>query len=207
MFFLNSLALSVIQWMLAIWSLVPLPFLSPAWTSGSSRFTYCWSLTWKQVLQESGKVVWYSHLFNNFPQLVEIHKVKCFSVVNEADLDSFLKFSCFFYEPLDAGILISGSSAFSKSSLNIWKILVHILLKPSLNNFEHYFASMWNECNCVITWNFFDIAFLWDWDENLLFQACGCCWVSKFAGILSAALSQHHLLGFETAQLEFHHLH
>ena len=110
----------------------------------------------------------------NFPQLVEIHAVKCFSV-NEADVDSFLEFSCFFYKPLDAGILISGSSAFSKSSLNIWKFLVHILWKPSLKNFEHYFASVWNECTCVIVWNFFGTALLWDWDENWLFQACGHC--------------------------------
>jgi len=85
-------------------------------------------------------VVWYSHLFQNFPQFVVIHTVKGFRVVNEADV--FLEFSCFFYDPTDTGNLISGSSAFSESSLNIWNFSVHILLKPSLENFEHYFASM-----------------------------------------------------------------
>jgi len=85
-------------------------------------------------------VVWYSHLLKNFPQFVVTHTIKGFSIVNEADV--FLKFSCFFNEPADVGSLISGSSAFSKSSLNIWKFSVHVLLKPSLNNFEHYFASV-----------------------------------------------------------------
>ena len=92
-----------------------------------------------------------------------IHR-KPFSVVNEADV--FLEFSCFFYDPADIGNLISGSSAFSKHSLNIWKFLVHILLKTSLKNFEHYFASVWDECNCVIVWTVYGTAFLWDWNEN-----------------------------------------
>ena len=70
---------------------------------------------------------------------------------------------------MDVGSLISGSSAFSKSNLNIWKFLIQVLLKPSLENFEHFFASMWNELNCVVVWTFFDIAFLWDWNENLPF--------------------------------------
>ena len=85
-------------------------------------------------------MVWYSHLFQNFPQFAVIHTVKDFSVVNEADV--FLEFSCFFYDPADVGNLISGSSAFSKSSLYIWKFSVQVLLKPSLETFEHYFASM-----------------------------------------------------------------
>ena len=84
-------------------------------------------------------MVWYSHLLKNFPQLVVIHTVKGFSVVNEAEVDVFLEFSCFFYDPTDVGNLISGSSAFSKSSLNIWKFTVYVLLKPDLENFEHYF--------------------------------------------------------------------
>ena len=87
-------------------------------------------------------MVWYSHLFKNFSQLVMIHTVKGFGVVNEAEVDVFLEFSCFFDDPTDIGNLISGSSAFSKSSLNIWKFTVHVLLKPSLENFEHYFASV-----------------------------------------------------------------
>ena len=87
-------------------------------------------------------MVWYSHLFQNFSQFVVIHTVKGFRVVNEAEVDVFLEFSWFFYDPRDVGNLISGSSAFSKSSLNIWNFTVHILLKPGLENFEHYFASM-----------------------------------------------------------------
>ena len=79
-----------------------------------------------------------------------IHRVRGFSIVNEAEVDVFLEFSCFFYDPTDVGNLISGSSAFSKSSLNIWKFTVHVLLKPNLENFEHYFASMRDECNCVV---------------------------------------------------------
>ena len=87
-------------------------------------------------------MVWYSHLFQNFPQFVVIHTVKGFGVVNKAEVDVFLELSCFFYDLMDVGNLISGSSAFSKSSLNIWKFLIHALLKPGLENFEHYFASM-----------------------------------------------------------------
>ena len=86
--------------------------------------------------------VWYSHLFQNFPQLIVIHTVKGFSVVNEAEVGIFLKFSCFFCDPADVGNLISGSSAFSKSGLYIWKFSVHILLKPSLEDFVHDLASM-----------------------------------------------------------------
>jgi len=87
-------------------------------------------------------VVWYSHLLKNFPQFVVSHTVKGFSVVNEAEVDVFLEFSCFFYDPRDVGSLISGSSAFSKSSLYIWKFSVHILWKPSLKDFEHYLANI-----------------------------------------------------------------
>jgi len=87
-------------------------------------------------------VVWHSYLFKNFPQFVVIHTVKGFSIVNEAELNAFLELSCFFCDPTDVGNLVSGSSAFSKSSLNTWKFLVHVLLKPSLENFEHYFASV-----------------------------------------------------------------
>ena len=88
-------------------------------------------------------MVCYSHLFKNCPQFVVIHKVKGFSGVNEAEVDIFLEFSYSFYDPTDVGNLIPGSSAFSKSSLNIWKFMVHVLLKPVLENFEHYFASVW----------------------------------------------------------------
>ena len=121
----------------------------------------CCFLTWIQIFQ-----VWYSHFLKNFPQFVVIHRVKGFSVVNKAEVDAFLELSCFFDDPTDAGNLTSGSSAFFKSSLNIWKFMVHILLKPSLENFEHYFASMWDECNCVVVWTSFGIACLWYWNEN-----------------------------------------
>ena len=87
-------------------------------------------------------MVWYSHLLKNFPQFVVIHTVKGFGVVSKAEVDIFLEFSCFFYDPTHVGNLISGSSAFSKSSLNIWKFMVQVLLKPGLENFEHYFASV-----------------------------------------------------------------
>ena len=102
----------------------------------------CCFLTCIQVSQETGKVVWYSHLFKNFSQVVVIHTVKGFSVVNEEEVDVLLEFSCFFYDPTDVGNLISGSSAFSKTSLNIWKFMVPVLLKPGLENFERYFASV-----------------------------------------------------------------
>ena len=102
-----------------------------------------------------------------------IHTVKGFGIVNKAEIDVFLELSFFFYDPADVSDLISGSSAFSKSNLNIWMCSVHVLLKPGLENFEHYFASMWDEYNCVVVWTFFFffwtffcIAFLWDWNKN-----------------------------------------
>ena len=95
-------------------------------------------------------MVWYSHLFQNFPQLIVIYTVKGFGIVNQAEIDVFLELSCFFHDPADVGNLISGSSVFSKGSLNIWKFSVHILLNNHLDNFEYYFTSMCNECNCVV---------------------------------------------------------
>ena len=106
------------------------------------------------------------HLLKNFPQFVVIHMVKGFGIVNKAEVDVFLELCCFFDDPADIGNLISGSSAFSKPSLSIWKFTVHLLLKPDLENFGHYFASVWDECNCAVVWTFFGIAFLWDWNEN-----------------------------------------
>ena len=92
-------------------------------------------------------MVWYSHLFQNFPQFIVIHTVKGFGIVNKAEIDVFLKLSSFFNDPADVGKLISGSFAFSKSILKIWKFMVDILLKPGLESFEHYFASMRDGCN------------------------------------------------------------
>ena len=114
----------------------------------------CCFLTSIQVSQEAGQVVWYSHLFQNFPQFIVIHTVKGFGLVNKAEIDVFLELSCFFHDPADVGNLISGFSAFSKTVLNIRKFTVHVLLKPGLENFEHYFTSVWDECNCGVVWAF-----------------------------------------------------
>ena len=95
-------------------------------------------------------MAWYCHLFKNFPQCVVIHTVKDFGIVNKEKVDFFLELSCFSCDPSDVGNLISGSSAFSKSSLNIWNFSVHVLLKPSLENFEHYLTSLRDECNCAV---------------------------------------------------------
>ena len=141
----------------------------------------CCFLNCIQISQEAGKVVWYFHLFKNFPQFVVIRTVKGFSVVNEAEVDVFLEFSCFFNDPMYDGNLISDSSAFSKSNLYIWKCSVHILLKPSLEDFEHDFASMWNGCNCAVVWTFFGIALLWYWNENWPFPVRGHCWVFQIS--------------------------
>ena len=95
-------------------------------------------------------MVWYSHLFQNFPQFIVIYTVKGFGRVKKAEIDVFLELSCFFDDRADVGNLISGSSAFSKTSLNILKFTVYVLLKPGLENFEHYFTSVSNECNCAV---------------------------------------------------------
>ena len=105
----------------------------------SSNFCF---LTCVQISEEAGHVVWYSHLFQNFPHFVMIHTVKGFGVVSKAKVDVFLELFYFFDDPVDVGSLISGSSAFSKSILNIWNFVVHGLLKPGLENFEHHFASV-----------------------------------------------------------------
>ena len=140
----------------------------PVWccVSGSN----CCFLTCIQISQEAGKVVWYFHLSKNFPQFVVIHIVKGFSVVNEAEVDVFLEFPCFFYDPEDP-------LAVCKSSLNIWQFLVLVLLKPSLKDFEHNLASMWNVCSCMVIWTFFGIVLLGIGMETDLFQSCGHCWV------------------------------
>ena len=166
-------------------------YLEPVcWSMSSSN---CCFLTCIQVSQEAGQVVWYSHLFQDFPQFIVIHTVEGFGIVNKAEIDVFLELSCFFNDPADVGSLISGSSAFSKTSLNIWKFMVHILLKPGLENFEHYFTSMWDECNCVVVWAFFGSAVLWDWNENwpfpvpwplLSFPNLLAYWVQHFHSII-----------------------
>ena len=126
----------------------------------------CCFLTCLQVSQETGKVVWYSCLSKNFPQFVVIHTVKGFSVVNEAEVDVFLEFPCFLYDPVNVGNLTSGSSVFFKLSLYIWRFSIYVLLKPSLKDFEHNLISMQNEQNCTVVCSFFGIALLWDWNKN-----------------------------------------
>ena len=165
------------------------PNLEPAHCSMSG--SNCCFLTC--VSQEASKVIWYYHLFKNFPQFVVIHTVKGFGIVNKAEIDVFLELSCFFYDPTDVGNLFSGSSAFSKTSLNIWKFMVHVLLKPGLENFEHSFASVWDVCNCAVIQTFFGIALLWDWNEKwpfpvlwplLSFSNLLTYWVQHFHSII-----------------------
>ena len=150
-------------------------------------------------------MVWYSHLFQNFPQFIVIHTIKGFGIVNKAAIDVFLELllfrwssDCWQFDPLVPLPFLkpawtSGSSQFMYCWSLAWRILT--------------ITSMWDECNCVVVWAFFGIAFLWDWNENWPFPVMWPLLFSKFADILSAALSRHHLSGFERAQLEFHHLH
>ena len=155
----------------------------------------CCLLTCIQVSQKAGQVVWYSHLFKNFPQFVLTHTVKSFSVVSEGEVDVFLELSCFFDDPADVGNLIS---VFSKTSLNSWKFTVHILLKPGLENFEHYFTSMSDECNCVVVWAFFGIAFLWGWNENWPFPVL---WpLLSFPNLLAYWVQHFHSIIFQNLE-------
>ena len=136
-----------------------------------------------------------------------IHTVKGFGIVNKTEVDVFLELSCFFCDPKDVGNLISGSSAFSKSSFNIWKFMVHVLLKYGLENFEHYFANVWGVCNCavvwtlfdcVVVWTFFGIAFLWDWNENRPFAilwlllSFPICWHIECGTLTASSSNWHH---------------
>ena len=166
-------------------------YLEPVHCSMSS--SNCCFLTRTQVSQEAGQVVWYSQLFQNIPQYIVGHTVKGFGIVNKTEVGVFLELSWFFDDSMNIGNLISGSSAFSKTNLNIWKFTVHVLLKPGLKNFEHYFTSVWDECNCAVVWAFFDIAFLWDWNENwpfpvlwplLSFPNLLAYWVQHFHSII-----------------------
>ena len=136
----------------------------------------CCFLSCIQVSQETSKLVWYSHLLKNFPQCVVIHTVKGFRIVNAAEVDVFLEFLCFFYNPTDVGNLVSGSSTFSKSCLYIWTFSIHVLLNPHLYILSSTLVGTWN---CPVVWTFFGIALLWDWMKTDLFQFCGHCWVFK----------------------------
>ena len=166
------------------------PNLEPVCCSMSSS-NFCF-LTCIQISQEAGQVVWYSHLSEFSTVCCDPHSQRL-GRVNKSEVDICLELSCFCNNLTVVGNLNSGSSAFSKSNLNIWNFTVHVLLKPGLENFEHYFASMWDECNCVVVWAFFGVAFLWGWNENwpfpvlwplLSFPNLLAYWVQHFHSII-----------------------
>ena len=164
----------------------------------------CCFLTCIQVFQEAGKVVWYSHLFKNFPQFVVIHKVKGFSIVNEAEV-VFLEFSCFFYDPRDVDNLISGFSAFFKSSFNICKSMYSWSVAWRILSISLLYVKWVQLCGSLnILWHCPSLKLEW---KPTFSSPVATAELSIFAGIMSMALWQHHLLGFEIAQLEFHYLH
>ena len=135
------------------------PNLEPVCCSMSS--SNCCFFTCIQISQETGQMVWYSHLFKDFPQFIVVHIVKGFGVVSKA-VDVFLKLSCFFYDPVDALVLLPFLNP-AWTSGSSW---LTYRWKPGLENFEHYFTTMWDECNCAVVWAFFGLAFLWHWNEN-----------------------------------------
>ena len=130
-----------------------------------------------------------------FHSLLWSTQVKVFGIVNKAEIGVFQELSCFFDDPVDITNLISGSFAFSKTSLNIWKFTVHILLKPALENFEHYCTSVWDECNCVVVWAFFGIAFLWGYNENWPFTVLWS--LLNFPDFLAYWLQHFHSIIFQ----------
>ena len=128
-------------------------------------------------------------------QFVVTYTVKGIGIVNKAEVDGFLELSCFVDDPVDVGNFIFGSSTFSKSNLDFWKFSIHILLKPCLVNFEHYFASVWDECTCALVWTFFGIAFLWDWNENWPFPVL---WpLVSFSNLLAYWVQHFHSIIFQ----------
>ena len=168
-------------------------YLEPVCCSMST--SNCCFLTCIEVSQEAGQVVCYSHLFQNFPHFTVIHTVKGFVKVNKSEIDIFMELSCFSHDPADVGNLISDSSAFSITSLNIWKFMIHILLNPALENAKNYFTGMWDECNCAVVWAFFGIAFLWDWSENWTFPVL---WpLLSFPNLLSYWVQHLHSIIFQ----------
>ena len=168
------------------------PYLEPVCFSMSSS-NYCF-LTCIQVSQEVDQVVWYSHLFQNFPQFIVIHTVKGFGIVNKSEIDVFLELSCFFDDPADNSNLISGFSAFSKTSLNICKFMVHVLLKPGLENFEHYYLHVrWVQLcgHLSILWHCLSL----DWNENWPFSVL---WpLLSFPKLLSYWVQHFHSIIFQ----------
>ena len=165
----------------------------PIWNQSVGPYPVLILASWPTHRFLKRQVRWHSHLLQNFPQFIVIHTVEGFGVVNKAEIDVFLELSCFFDDPADVGNLISGSSAFAKTSLNIWKFSVHVLPKPGLENFEHYFTRVWDKHNCAVVWAFFGIAFPRDWNENgpfpvlwslLSFPNLLAYWVQHFHSII-----------------------
>ena len=168
------------------------PYLESVCCSMSSS-NYCF-LTCIQISKEADR--WSGiPIASTIFQFVVIHKVKGFSVLSKGEVDVFLEFLCFFYDSAYIGHLISGSSAFSKTSLNIRKFTVHILLKPGLENFEDYFTSVWDECNCMVVLIFLGIAFLWDWNENWLFPVLWT--LLSFPNLLAYWVQHFHSIIFQ----------
>ena len=137
----------------------------------------CCFLTCFQVSQEAGQVVWYSHPFKKFPQFAVVYIVKGFGITNKAEIDVFSGILLIFLWSNRCWLFDLWLLCLFKFSLNIWKFMVHILLKPCLKDFEYYLASIWNDCTCAIVWTFFGIALLWDWNEDQPFQSCDHWWV------------------------------
>ena len=180
--------------------------------SSLSILWHCLSLglEWKLTFSSPVATAEFSKVYCDLSDWTELNcdPHKFFGIVNKAEIDVFLELPCFFNDPADVGKLISGSSALSKTSLNIWKFTIHVLLKPDLGNFEHYFTGMWGECSQCgslnILWHCLSLGLEW---KHSFSSPVATAEFSKFAVILSVALSQCHLSGFERAPLEFHHLH
>ena len=164
----------------------------------------CCFLTYIHIFQKAGQVIWYSHLLKNFPQLVVNHMVKGFGVVNKAG--DVLLGLLFFRWSSGCWLFDLHSSAFSRLRLNTWKLSVHVLLKPNSENLEHYFASVWDECNCAIVWTFFGIALLWTGIKSDLFLSSGH-WVFQIFWHIACSTLTASSLRFKITQLEFNHLH
>ena len=165
------------------------PCCTPFLILNQSVFPYrvldCCFLTHIQVSQDTGKMVWYFHLSKSFPQFIMIHTVKGFSVVNKTEIDVFLKFLCFLYNAANFGNLISSSSSFSKHSLDIWKFLVHITLKPSMQDFKYELNSIGDKWNYLMTRTFFSITFLGNWGDDWPFPVLWPLLGSRFSDLLN----------------------
>ena len=166
-------------------------YLEPVCCSMSS--SNCCFLTCIQISQESGQVFWLTHLFQNSPQFIVIHTVKGFGIVNKAEIDVFLEHLAFSMIQWMLAFWSFVPLLFLKSAWTSGSFTGHILLKPGLENFKHYFTSVWDECNCAVVWAFFGIAFLWDWNENwpfpvpwplLSFPNLLTYWVQHFLSII-----------------------